>query len=148
MQSHAKLPDFACENGHVAMPLDLITSISRPISSSPFPSCGSGPIVIKSYPCGRYRSPREPGILPPMILTNNAPGPHFDQKVGRTYHGCRPFLSKLYRAVCGFGVPCTSLTARKEGRGSVRYRRTNFRKARTGARRKDRIKLGDSRLQS
>lgn len=145
-QHHLKLPDFACENGQVATPRALITSMSRLISCNPFPFCGSGPIVIKLYPCGRYRSPPEPGALPPNILTNNAPGPYLDQRVGRTYHGCRPFLSKLYNFVSGFGVSCTSLTARNEGRGRARYRRTNFREHRTRASTIERRRLGDSRL--
>jgi hypothetical protein len=71
-----------------------------------------------------------------------------DQRVGRTYHGCRPFRSKLYRFVSGFGISCTSLTARKEGRGSARYRRTNFRECRTRPSTMERRRLGDSRLRA
>lgn len=59
---------------------------------------------------------------------------------------CRPFLSKLYNFVSGFGVSCTSLTARNEGRGRARYRRTNFREHRTRASTIERRRLGDSRL--
>lgn len=145
-QPHSKFPAFAFENGHVAAPLALITSISDPISSIPFPFCGPGPIVIKLYPCGSYRSPLEPGSFPPNALTRNAPGPHFDQNVGWTYHGCRLFLSKLYRCVSGFGASYTSLTAREEGRGSARYRRNNFREFRMRASARERIGPGDSRL--
>lgn len=145
-QPHSNSPAFACENGHVATPLALITSISDSISSIPFPFCGPGPIVIKLYPCGSYRFPRDPGSFPPNTLTRNALGPHFDQKVGWTYHGCRLFLSKLYRCVSGFGVSCTSLTARKERRGSARYRRNNFRDCRMRVSMTERIGPGDSRL--
>lgn len=145
-QPHSKFPAFACENGHVATPLALITSISDFISSIPFPFCGSGPIVIKLYPCGSYLSLRESGSFPPNVLTSNALGPHFDQNVGWMYHGCRLFLWKLYRCVSGFGVSCTSLTARKEERGSARYRRNNFRDSRTRASTRERIGPGDSRL--
>lgn len=117
------IPAFACEKGHMATLLPMMTSMSDIISSIPFPFWGSGPIVIRSYPWGTYLSPRAPGTLPPNALTSHAPGPHVDRMVGFMYQGWRLFLPKLYSFVPGFGASFTSFTGEEDERGSERWRR-------------------------